>query len=192
MTRYRFGRAESTAGRGESKLGVMADLQLAVYFQTLARYNTIVNERLYMACSELLDDEYRRERAGSFRSIHRTLNHLLLADRIWMDRFTQGGVLGTPALDTVLYDDFDLLRAARVDEDRRIEDFMNALDDGFLLRDIHYVNSRGVSCSDPAPLILGHFFNHQTHHRGQIHVMLSQTSVPRPNFDLHRAIRPTA
>lgn len=170
----------------------MADLQLAVHFQTLARYNTIVNERLFMACSELPDNEYRRERAGSFRSIHGTLNHLLLADRIWMDRFTQPDIIGTPALDTVLYDDFNLLRAARVSEDRRIEDFMNGLDDGFLLRDVPYVNSRGVSCSDPAPLIVGHLFNHQTHHRGQIHVMLSQTSVPRPNFDLHRAIRPTA
>jgi uncharacterized damage-inducible protein DinB len=170
----------------------MADLSLAAYFQTLARYNTIVNERLYLACSELPDDEYRREGAGSFRSIHATLNHLLLADRIWMDRFTQAGVVGTPALDTVLYDEFTLLRWARVGEDRRIEDFMNAMEDGFLLRDIRYVNSRGVLCSDPSPLILGHFFNHQTHHRGQIHVMLSQTSVPRPNFDLHRAIRPTA
>ena len=170
----------------------MTDVPLAAHFQTLARYNTIVNERLYLACSELPDEEYRRERAGSFRSIHATLNHLLLADRIWMDRFTQEGVLGTPPLDTVLYDDFNLLRSARVDEDRRIEDFMNALDDGFLRKDIRYVNSRGVLCSDPAPLILGHLFNHQTHHRGQIHVMLSQTSVPRPNFDLHRAIRPTA
>src|SRR5689334_21321222 len=140
----------------------MADIELAVHFQTLARYNTIVNERLYLACSELPEDEYRRKRAGSFSSIHATLNHLLLADRIWMDRFTQPGVLGTPALDTVLYDDFDLLHAARAAEDRRIQDFMDALDDGFLRREIHYVNSRGVSCSDPAPLILGHFFNHQT------------------------------
>ena len=80
-----------------------------------------MNERLYGACSELPDDEYRRERAGSFRSIHGTLNHLLLADRIWMDRFTQEGVVGTPALDTVLYQEFDLLRSARLGEDRRIE-----------------------------------------------------------------------
>ena len=67
----------------------MAGPELASYFQNLARYNTIVNERLYMACSELSDDEYRRERAASFNSIHATLNHILLADRIWMDRFTQ-------------------------------------------------------------------------------------------------------
>ena len=70
-----------------------------------------------------------------------------------------------------------------------IEQFMSGLDDTFLRRDIQYLNSKGQLCSDPAPLVLGHFFNHQTHHRGQLHVMLSQTAVRRPNFDLHRAIR---
>jgi uncharacterized damage-inducible protein DinB len=167
----------------------MAGAELASYFQNLARYNTIVNERLYMACSELSDGEYRRQRVASFNSIHATLNHILLADRIWMDRFTQPGILGTPPLGTILYDEFDSLRAARAAEDERIEQFMSGLDDTFLRRDIQYLNSKGQLCSDPAPLILGHFFNHQTHHRGQLHVMLSQTAVQRPNFDLHRAIR---
>jgi uncharacterized damage-inducible protein DinB len=168
----------------------MNDAGLAQHFQTLARYNTIVNQRLYNACSELSEDDLHRERSGSFPSIHRTLNHILLADRIWMGRFTRAGISGTPPLDTVLYDDFKALHAARIAEDEAIEIFMRSLDNDFLQRDFTYVNSRGVSCTDPVPLILGHFFNHQTHHRGQIHVMLSQTSIRPLSFDLHRAIRP--
>ena len=165
---------------------------LIAHFQMLARYNTIANERLYETCGRLDEEEYRRERAASFRSVHRTLNHILLGDRIWMARFTETGHATTPALGSELYPDFAGLRAARVAEDARIEAFLADATEEFLAKEVRYVNSAGEHHGDPAGLLLAHLFNHQTHHRGQVHVMLSQTTVRPPALDMHRAIRPEA
>jgi len=165
---------------------------LIAHFRMLARYNTIANERLYDACSRLSAEEYRGERAASFRSVHRTLNHILLGDRIWMARFTGTGHATTPALGGELYPDFSSLRAARVAEDARIEAFLATATEDFLAKEVRYVNSAGEPHADPAALLLAHLFNHQTHHRGQVHVMLSQTAVRPPALDMHRAIRPEA
>lgn len=156
------------------------------YLRLLARYNRIANERLYAACSQLDEADYRKHRSGSFGSIHGLLNHVLLADRIWMARF-EGGGSSTPALDTVLFDDFAELRAARAHEDARIEVFFaQPLAD----RPIVYTNSRGVQYTEQPIVAMTHFFNHQTHHRGQVHVMLAQTPVAPPSLDLHRIINP--
>lgn len=97
----------------------------------LARYNRVANERLYASCGQLGAAEYRKERAGSFRSIHALLNHILLGDWIWMERF-EGNSGGTPPLDTILFEDFAGLRLARVDEDARIETFFASLPEDFL------------------------------------------------------------
>jgi uncharacterized damage-inducible protein DinB len=164
---------------------------LIQHFQTLARYNTIANQRLYAVCATLSDLEYRKERFGSFGSIHRTLNHILLGDRVWMERF-EGAETRTPPLGMILYDDFESLRTAREHEDARIEIFMNALTPDLLDREIHYVNSAGLAFADPAPLVMDHLFNHQTHHRGQAHTMLSHAGVQPPSLDMHRAIKPQA
>jgi uncharacterized damage-inducible protein DinB/catechol 2,3-dioxygenase-like lactoylglutathione lyase family enzyme len=160
------------------------------HFELLARYNTIANRNLYDACARLDDREYRKERAGSFRTIHYTLNHILLGDRLWMARFTDTGGMTTPPLGTVLYDDFPTLRAAREAQDAVIEEFMANLTPAFLAMNLDYVNNAGKPQLDPAPLVLAHLFNHQTHHRGQVHVMLSETTVKPPSLDMHRAIRP--
>jgi len=164
-------------------------MDLATHFQILARYNRISNERIYESCAQLNDAEYRRERLGSFGSIHALLNHILLGDRIWMSRFKGGGQV-TPALNTVLFESFPQLRLAREKEDAEMESFFGGIDSGFLERELVYVNSRKQECRDSASMAVSHFFNHQTHHRGQIHVMLSQSSVPPPSLDLHRIINP--
>jgi uncharacterized damage-inducible protein DinB len=163
---------------------------LIAHFQMLARYNTIANERLYEACGRLDEEEYRRERAGSFGSIHRTLNHILLGDRLWMDRFTDTGGATTPPLGSELYPEFPSLRAARQAEDARLQALLAGAPEDFLVKEVRYVNSARELRVDPAAFLLAHLFNHQTHHRGQIHVMLSQTSVRPPALDMHRAIRP--
>src|SRR3954470_24426166 len=100
------------------------------HFRTLARYNRIANERLYAACAQLSDEEYRKQRKGSFGSIHALLNHILLGDRIWLSRFEGGGAT-TPPLNTLLYDDFAALREARVKEDQRIESFFRGAEPEF-------------------------------------------------------------
>jgi uncharacterized damage-inducible protein DinB len=162
---------------------------LVTHFQMLGRYNTVVNERLYAVCAELSDEEYRQEGVGSFRSIHKTLNHILLGDQIWMTRFTTSEVTSTPALATVLYDELPALREARALEDARIEAFLSGLTEAYLRGNVRYVNSAGKLFEDQICLVLQHMFNHQTHHRGQIHVMLAQFGRT-VNLDMHRAIHP--
>src|SRR6202012_4023903 len=112
------------------------------------------------------DAEYRKPRAGSFGSMHALLNHLLIGDRVWMARF-EGGGQTTPPLDAILYDDLASLTAARVVEDDRIVQFFEQLAGDFFNRYLSYVNSRGQQCSVPSAGPVAHFFNHQTHHRGQ-------------------------
>jgi uncharacterized damage-inducible protein DinB len=164
-------------------------MELQDYFHMLARYNRIANERLYATCALLDDAEYRRQRAGSLGSIHALLNHVLLGDQIWMARFKSDGQV-TPPLATVLFDNFPELQAAREKQDAEIESFFGAVEPNFFKRELHYWNSQKLECRGSAPTAAIHFFNHQTHHRGQVHVWLSQTAVPPPSLDLHRIINP--
>ena len=158
-------------------------------FQMLARYNTLANRKLYDVCSQLSEEELKQTRPAFFKSIHGTLNHILVGDRIWMGRFT-GKEMSSTGLDAILYDDFAELREIRVLEDEQIENFMSNLNQDFLTGTISYVNNQNKVYSDPVNLLLSHFLNHQTHHRGQIHDMLTQTEIAPPVLDMHRVLRP--
>jgi uncharacterized damage-inducible protein DinB len=158
-------------------------------FRMLARYNRIANARLYEQCAKLDLLEYRRERQGSFGSIHSLLNHMLLGDRIWMSRFAGGGST-TPPLNSILFETFVELSAARAEQDAMIEAFFEKVAEDFLAWSFPYVNSQGKHYVETASVAVLHFFNHQTHHRGQIHVMLSQTPVRPPSLDMHRILNP--
>jgi uncharacterized damage-inducible protein DinB len=164
-------------------------MDLLEHFRMMAGYNRVANERIYACCAQLRDEEYRRERRGSFGSIHALLNHVLLGDQIWMSRF-KGEGRTTPPLDTVLFDNFAGLRDAREKMDAEMEAFFAGAAQDFLQRELIYVNSLKRECRDVTSMAVAHFFNHQTHHRGQIHVMLSQTSVKPPSLDLHRIVNP--
>jgi uncharacterized damage-inducible protein DinB len=158
-------------------------------FRMLAGYNKIANERLYEQCGKLDLDDYLRARQGSFGSIHGLLNHVLLGDRIWLSRFAGGGNT-TPPLNSILYERFADLRSARSEEDARIVTFFETADSNFLQRSIPYINNQGKNYVETAAVAVLHFFNHQTHHRGQVTVMLSQTAVKPPSLDLHRILNP--
>jgi len=163
---------------------------LVEHFRRMAAYNTGANRILYAAVARLPDVEYRRPRAAFFGSIHATLNHILLGDRIWMTRF-EGGEHPSTGLNTILYDEFAALRAAREAMDARIEAFFaDRVDDAFLTASIRYTTNAAVDAGDPVTVLLPHFFNHQTHHRGQVHGLLSQTEVAPPSLDMHRVLRP--
>jgi uncharacterized damage-inducible protein DinB len=164
-------------------------MDLTGHFQMLAHYNRVANERLYSKCAELSDAEYRRQRQGSFGSIHGLLNHVLLGDGIWMARF-EGRGQATPPLNTILFENFPSLRDARTEQDARIEKFFAELSASFFEQRLSYRNNQGKDYTESASVACSHFFNHQTHHRGQIHVMLSQTSVTPPSLDLHRIVNP--
>ncbi len=160
------------------------------HFRDLARYNAWANERLYAACAGLTEADYLRPRPAFFKSIHGTLNHVLVGDRLWLARF-EGHRTGITALDQTLYGDLAGLRVARRAEDARIAAFVEGLADRDLERPLAYRNIRGESHVDPLGRLLTHLFNHQTHHRGQVHDQLSQTPVAPPPLDfvyfLHEA-----
>jgi uncharacterized damage-inducible protein DinB len=155
-------------------------------YQMFAGYNAWCNERLYDAAATLSDADYRADRGAFFKSLHGTLNHLLVADRIWMRRFTGVGQL-PPALDAILYDDFEALRAARRAQDTLIKRYIDRLSEADLLGTLRYrtvTNPQDIE--QPLSPALDHFFNHQTHHRGQAHALLSSIigNDKTPSFDL--------
>ena len=155
-------------------------------YRMFAGYNAWCNERLYDAAAQVSDADYRADRGAFFKSLHGTLNHLLVGDRIWMKRFTSVGEM-PPSLDAILYDDFAALRAARRSQDTLIARYIERLSESDLTRVIRYrtvVNPQTIEQA-LAPA-LDHFFNHQTHHRGQAHALLSSIlgNDKTPSFDL--------
>ena len=138
-----------------------------------ARYNEWANRRLYGAAGGVADAEYRADRGAFFGSVHGTLNHLLLGDRIWMRRFTGEGETYT-RLDQILFDELPALRSARESEDIRITGWIDSLDHGKFAGTFTYrtiVNPTDIT--QPLAPAIAHFFNHQTHHRGQVHALLT-------------------
>ncbi|MBO0736509.1 MAG: damage-inducible protein DinB [Alphaproteobacteria bacterium] len=153
------------------------------YFTLLAQYNAWANRRLYEACESLSVSEYMRERPSFFGSLHATLNHILVADRIWLARIEGQTPLNLEP-DQILYGDLVGLKMARLAEDERIRIVVSGLLEERLDQPMEYRNATGDRYEAPLRLVLGHLFNHQTHHRGQAHGLLSQTTVLPPSLDL--------
>jgi uncharacterized damage-inducible protein DinB len=155
-------------------------------YRMFAGYNAWCNERLYDAAASVSDADYRADRGAFFKSLHGTLNHLLLGDRIWMNRFT--GEFELPkTLDEILYDDFAALRADRRKMDRSIKRYIDGLSEADLGKTIRYRTfSKPTDIEQVLAPALDHFFNHQTHHRGQAHALLSSIvgNDRTPSFDL--------
>ncbi len=155
-------------------------------YQMFAGYNAWCNERLYAAAATVTDADYRADRGAFFKSLHGTLNHLLVGDRIWMERFTGVGAVPS-SLDAILYDDFETLRAARRSEDTLISRYVARLSESDLTSVLRYRTVvRPQTVEQPLAPALDHFFNHQTHHRGQAHALLSSIigNDTTPSFDL--------
>lgn len=153
-------------------------------WQLLAEYNRWMNARLFETCGTLPDEARKRDRGAFFKSIHSTLNHLLWGDQAWLSRFT--GAPGPAArLGEDLFADFDALREARHDMDRRIVEWAGSLDDAWLQTPMVFVSrAYGVTRSQPAWVYVTHMFNHQTHHRGQVTTLLSQLGIDPGITDL--------
>jgi uncharacterized damage-inducible protein DinB len=155
------------------------------YFTTMARYNRWMNERIYDCCAGLSDEERKKDRGAFFNSIHGTLNHILLGDLIWFGRFKAEPFTGFSGLDDELYADFDALRETRIPMDAEIIGFVDALDESRIAGELRY-----TTVVNPAPRVspfwfaLMHFFNHQTHHRGQVTTLLSQAGIDPGITDL--------
>jgi len=154
-------------------------------FRRFAQYNAWFNGRLYELISTLTEQDRRRDMRAFFRSIHGTLNHILLTDRICL-----GGISKHPhgfrslektplvfefeSLAQVLYESFPELAAQRRDTDTAIQEWVAELTPELLESNLSYSRSTGQSMVAPFWHVVSHLFNHQTHHRGQITTLLSQ------------------
>ncbi|MEM8988427.1 MAG: DinB family protein [Pseudomonadota bacterium] len=153
-------------------------------YQTFSEYNIWMNGRLYAVCGELDDAARKADRGAFFGSIHSSLNHVLFGDRAWMGRFT-GRDYGVKPIGQDLYEDFDALKAARLEMDDEIKSWTTSLDVDWLTQDFVWKSGiDGKTRRQPTWVLVSHMFNHQTHHRGQVTTLLSQLGKDIGSTDL--------
>jgi len=152
-------------------------------FRTQALYNRWANARLYAELDKLTPGQLIAPTAANFGSILAIANHLVLADRLWLFRFTGQGD-PVPTVDAVPYPSLgELAVARRIEEDRTIA-FTTDLDPARLTETLSYRTTEGTPMALPLAVCLAHFFNHQTHHRGQIHGLLGAFGIKAADIDL--------
>lgn len=146
------------------------------YVGTLARYNSWQNTNIYGASEALSDAQRKEDRGAFFGSIHSTLNHILWADQTWLHRL---GVAPAPAKHTIaeglsLHESWDALKEERRRFDALILDWANHIEPTALDGDLTWVSgATGRELTRPRAFLVAHVFNHQTHHRGQVHALLT-------------------
>lgn len=154
---------------------------------TMANYNTWANTQIFEVCRKISDDQYRKDLGAFFGSIHNTLNHVLLVDLLYLGRLKGETNDHIHSLKQILYNDLDSLAKARVEVDRNLTDYVQGLNQNDLNRTVKYSRMSGEVCEENVEDILLTLFNHQTHHRGQVHAMLTQSGIENsemPNIDL--------
>ena len=156
------------------------------YVRTMAAYNTEMNKRLYDAASRLSDDERRRDHGAFWHSIHGTLVHILWGDAQWMSRFDSWQRPPTPIKESDHFiEDWTELCAARQKADADIARWAQKVDDKWLDVDLTWFSgAANREVTAPKRLLVAHFFNHQTHHRGQAHTLLTAAGQQTGDTDL--------
>lgn len=155
------------------------------HYRAMARYNRWMNGRIYSVAEQLQESERRNDMKAFFGSIQRTLNHILLGDRAWLGRFTgdrrlaqsldrDGAVITPASFGEEVYSDIRDLRTQREQTDAAILEFVDSLSDDQINGSFRYKTSAGQPCEHPLWWALSHFFNHQTHHRGQLTTLFTQ------------------
>jgi uncharacterized damage-inducible protein DinB len=166
---------------------------LADNYRLLAKYNCWINERLYAACEKLSDEERKRNCGAFFGSIHRTLNHIVVTDQVWLRRFAKSGTENSMPfaalqeslfeipeayrLDMVPHEGWAELKAKRLQLDAAISRWTADMPGAYPSSTMRYSNSKGLERSHPAWQAITHLFNHQTHHRSQAITLLTQAGV---------------
>ncbi len=156
------------------------------FLRVMAAYNQWQNESLYKAASSLSDEDRKRERGAFFGSLHATLSHILWGDRIWLSRFADHAPPDTPIGDSgAMITDWDTLKAERMKTDDFIITWTKGVTAAALEGDLNwYSGAYGRTISMRRDVLLTHFFNHQTHHRGQAHAMLTAAGAKPGPTDL--------
>lgn len=156
------------------------------FVRTMAAYNAEMNRRLYAAASRLSDAERRKARGAFWSSIHGTLCHLLWGDQAWMSRFDNWPKPAVIQKESAgLVADFDELRRLRVEADDKISAWAHRIDEAWLAQDlVWFSQSAQKELRNPRGFLVTHFFNHQTHHRGQAHAMITAAGEQTGDTDL--------
>ncbi|TJY55915.1 DUF664 domain-containing protein [Sinimarinibacterium sp. CAU 1509] len=163
-------------------------MSLRAQIQLMASYNAWMNEKVYAAAATLTPEQLAQDRGAFFGSILGTLNHLIVADTIWLQRFARHPAqftalesvreLPSPrALNETVFADLPSLTQRRALLDSTIQALASELSEADLNQTLHYHSTRGVPGAKPFGPLLMHFFNHQTHHRGQVTTLLSQAGI---------------
>ena len=156
------------------------------YVRTMAAYNAEMNRRLYAAAARLPDEARRADRGAFFKSIHGTLCHLVWGDRMWMSRFDGWERPPVPIAESAgMIGDFATLAAERAKADQGIEAWAGRVDDAWLAQDLTWVSGAARrEMRRPRTFLVAHFFNHQTHHRGQAHALITAGGEATGDTDL--------
>lgn len=156
------------------------------YCRMMARYNAWQNRQLAQSVDDLSPEELRRDRGAFFGSVLGTLNHIMWGDGMWMARFDGGAPPATAMADSAgMFAYLAGWGEARVGMDGRISQWADAVTDTDLQQDLTwYSGVLGREAAEPLAVCVTHMFNHQTHHRGQIHAMLTAAGRPAPVSDL--------
>lgn len=159
------------------------------HFRLMAAYNRRMNQQVFGAALELSETTLHENQGAFFKSISGTLNHILVGDLLWLDRFKYHSrrykclsllsIFPAPnQLNDILYEDSTVLYNVRQRVDEIIEEWINnELREDDLERDLEYFTTKGVQSRRNFGELLSHVFNHQTHHRGQVSLMLSQRGL---------------
>lgn len=163
-------------------------MSLKYHFELLATYNQWMNSKVYEAAGQLSATDLAKNRGAFFGSILGTLNHILVGDTIWLKRFaTHPSCLNSlrevadlqnpTSLDQILFNDLGSLSKQRIWLDRQVINWIAQLSEGDLDVILSYHNAKGIPANKRYSSLVLHFFNHQTHHRGQVSTLLSQAGV---------------
>lgn len=156
------------------------------YVRAMARYNEWQNRSLYGAADTLSEEERWKDRGAFFGSIHGTLSHLLWGDEQWMSRFSDVPKPAGSGKESPRYcPDWAELKRRRIALDQKILSWADAMDPSGVYGDLHWYSGLAkANVSKPRWILFAHFFNHQTHHRGQVHAMLTAAGAKPDDTDL--------
>jgi uncharacterized damage-inducible protein DinB len=173
----------------------MSTMSRTSHICLMATYNEWMNAKIYEAARSLPDEELSVDRKAFFGSILGTLNHLVAGDTLWLKRFAKhpanhlalGPIMQLPALkslDQLLFSNIRELSAHRAWLDQKIVEWSRSIAESDLDHALNYTSMKGVLADRSFYGLVMHFFNHQTHHRGQVTTLLSQAGVDIGDTDL--------
>jgi uncharacterized damage-inducible protein DinB len=151
------------------------------YFVDLARYHAWANEVLFAELDKLSDAQRKQDHGLFFRSIHHTVDHLLLVNRVWMGRLTGQPIV--PDFKTIQVEDWPALKQGLRESLAAMAGWLSLQDESWFMQDVTFAASNGKPNTLPASAVLTHMLTHFNHHRGQVSTAITQLDGIAPEMD---------